>query len=350
MIGRLLIRSLTGDFHRKLLMAKNQGVPLHLRFAKLVLWLLRYAILIAMALVLLPLAIPYLKAGVSHVWLDKIQAQDAIVIKWVQAASPVNLGGFEITRWILVGLLYILRTMVAGVQRKLGHAIYRVRVQRDVEAMQAAAQSGAGARLIAPIREKIKKLDPSNDESRAELLQVMAEAKRKLESMSRDLAFLSIDVAESTSMKIGEDKTDIEHDFREYKNLVDSRLRSNGSLKAAWTPDGVMACFPTSDAAVKAAQEVIAGLDAFNSNVKLIRANFAVRCGINAGRVYYDEATPMEEMSDRVIDIAGHMQKYAQPDTIACPKQLIKPVQQREGFKDAGRVVDGYETYQWTRD
>lgn len=331
-------------------MAKNQGVPLHLRLAKFVLWLFRYAILIAMALVLLPLAIPYLKAGVSHVWLDKIQAQDAFVIKWIQAASPVNLGSFEVTRWILIGLLYILRSIVVGFQRKLGHAIYRVTVQRDVEAMQAAAQGGAGARLIAPIKEKIKKLDAGNDESRAELLQVMAEAKRKLESMSRDLAFLSIDVADSTKMKIGEEKTDIEHDFREYKNLVDGKLRANGSLKAAWTPDGVMACFPTSDAAVKAAQEVIAGLDAFNANVKLIRSDFTVRCGINAGRVYYDEATPMEEMSDRVIDIAGHMQKYAQPGTIACPKQLIKPVQQREGFKDAGRVVDGYETYQWTRE
>lgn len=333
-------------------MAKLPGpaIPLHLRIVQFTLWLSRLALLIAILLVLLPLIIPYLKAGVSHAWIDQVQALDARAIKWVRAASPVDLGGVELTRWILAGALYIVRTVLGGMRRRVKNAAYRASVQRDLEALQVAAPSGAGARLVAPIKEKIRKLDPGNDESRAELLQVMAEAKRKLESMSRDLAFLSIDVADSTKMKVGEEKTDIEHDFREYKNLVDSKLRSNGSLKAAWTPDGVMACFPTIDAAVKAAQEVISGLDAFNANVKLVRSNFTVRCGINAGRVYYDEQTPMEEMSDRVIDIAGHMQKYAQPGTIACPKQLIKPVQQREGFRDAGRVVDGYETYQWTRD
>jgi class 3 adenylate cyclase len=202
--------------------------------------------------------------------------------------------------------------------------------------------------LLAPVKEKMKAMDARNAKSRAELLKVMAEAKRELESMGRDLAFLSIDVVDSTKMKLGEDKTYIEHDFREYKNLVDGKLRSNGSLKAAWTPDGVMACFPTIDAALKAAKDVISGLAAFNANVKMIKSNFTVRCGINAGHVYYDEQTPMEEMSDRVIDIAGHMQKYALPGTIACAKQIIEPVEQRGGFSDAGKVVDGYEVYQWT--
>ena len=114
-------------------------------------------------------------------------------------------------------------------------------------------------------RERLALVSSFGTESAA-LLKVMAEAKRQLESMGRDLAFLSIDVVDSTKMKIGEDKTFIEHDFHEYKNLVDGKLRSNGSLKAAWTPDGVMACFPTIDAALKAAKDVIGGLDAFNAS------------------------------------------------------------------------------------
>ena len=46
------------------------------------------------------------------------------------------------------------------------------------------------------------------------------------------------------------------------------------------------------------------------------------RCGVNAGYVHFDEATPMEAMSDRVIDIAGHMQKYAEPNTVAVARKL----------------------------
>jgi hypothetical protein len=45
--------------------------------------------------------------------------------------------------------------------------------------------------------------------------------------------------------------------------------------------------------------------------VKLIKTDFSVRCGVNAGFVYFDETTPLE--ADRVIDVAGHMQKYADP-------------------------------------
>lgn len=167
--------------------------------------------------------------------------------------------------------------------------------------------------------------------------------------MGRDLAFLSIDVVDSTGMKQDEEKASAEHDFMEYKRLVDSKLTSNGAMKSAWTPDGVMSCFPTIDTAVRAAREVIQGLDAFNKNVKTMRQDFRVRCGINHGFVYFDESVPMEEMTDRVIDIAGHMQKYAPPNTICVAKPSVEPMQEREGFAPAGKVVDGYEVYVWEK-
>jgi len=47
-----------------------------------------------------------------------------------------------------------------------------------------------------------------------------------------------------------------------------------------------------------------------------MRADFKVRIGINSGQVLFDERVPMGEMSSRVIDIAGHMQKYAEVNTI----------------------------------
>jgi class 3 adenylate cyclase len=330
--------------------SRNLTAPFHLKAAEFILWLLSALLLIAILLVLLPLAIPYFKDAGSYPWIEQVEAFDQLAIRWVKSIIPTNFKGIEIARWIIAGALYFVRMTLVNFEHKVASAKYRLAMERDFEALKSSAPAGSDARLLAPIREKMQAMDAKSAKSRSELLQVMAEAKRKLESMGRDLAFLSIDVVDSTKMKLGEDKAFIEHDFREYKNLVDSKLRGNGSLKAAWTPDGVMACFPNLDAAVRAAQEVLSGLDAFNAHVKIIKPDFTVRCGVNAGRVYYDEQTPMEEMSDRVIDIAGHMQKYAKAGTIACPKLLIEPVQQRQGFNDAGKVVDGYEVYQWTRE
>ena len=140
----------------------------------------------------------------------------------------------------------------------------------------------------------------------------------------------------------------MEHDFREYKRFVDRILATHGCLRAAWTPDGVMSCFTAVDAAVRAAREIITGLDRFNREVKSIRRDFSVRCGVNSGFVYYDGSVPLEEISDRVIDIAGHMQKHAKPNTVCVAKPAIEPLGDRIGFEPSGRVVDGYEVYEWT--
>ena len=79
--------------------------------------------------------------------------------------------------------------------------------------------------------------------------------------------------------------------------------------------------------------------------VKLIKTDFSVRCGVNAGFVYFDETTPLE--ADRVIDVAGHMQKYADPNTVAVAQNIVEPLNDRAGFAPAKRVVDGYEVYTW---
>ena len=57
-------------------------------------------------------------------------------------------------------------------------------------------------------------------------------------------------------------------------------------------------------------------VDEVNRTVKSMRRDFVVRCGVNSGFVYFDESMPLEEVSDRVIDIAGHMQKHAKPNTV----------------------------------
>lgn len=72
-----------------------------------------------------------------------------------------------------------------------------------------------------------------------------------------------------------------------------------------------------------------------------------VRCGVNAGYVHFDDATPLEAMSERVIDIAGHMQKIAEPNTVAVARKVIEPLRNPAGFAPTDRVVDGYQVASW---
>lgn len=118
-------------------------------------------------------------------------------------------------------------------------------------------------------------------------------------------------------------------------------------LKAAWTPDGVMACFPASTTRCRQARTSFASSVSSTVLVKLIKTDFSVRCGVNAGFVYFDETTPLQTMADRVIDVAGHMQKYADPNTVAVAQNIVEPLNDRAGFAPAKRVVDGYEVYTW---
>jgi len=212
--------------------SRNPEAPLRLRLAKFLLGLLSAMLLVALAAILLPLVTPYFKNAGSYPWIERVEAFDARMIRWVKSVVPTNFKGYELARWFIVGGILFARMWVDALRRKVTTTIYRAAMQRDFEALQSAAPAGADARLLAPVKEKMKAMDAGNAKSRAELLKVMADAKRQLESMGRDLAFLSIDVVDSTKMKVGEDKTFIEHDFREYKK-VGLRARGEGGPRAS---------------------------------------------------------------------------------------------------------------------
>lgn len=183
---------------------------------------------------------------------------------------------------------------------------------------------------------------------RTKLLEIYTQAKKTLEEQKRPLAFLSIDVVGSTAMKAGEDVGVAERDFRQYKHLVERCLSAHGALKSTWTPDGVMICFPTTPTAIAAGRDILLGLGDFNRSVKTMKLDFHVRIGVNAGVVFFDPALPLEEMSDRVIDVAGHMQKYGSVDSICAAKGVVEPHLAEFAFKPAAKTVDGFEVYEWT--
>ena len=249
------------------------------------------------------------------------------VSPFVKKVFPMEIAGVDFTRGIIIVPAFILYCVLGSLIQNSKKQIANLKLKKEYKTWRIERDLPKGMKVLTTMDEKFKKLSSSTKEEREELIQTYTEMKKKLDAMAKHLAFLSIDVVDSTGLKEGEAKEVVELDFKKYKHFVEGILGTNGCLKSTWTPDGVMCCFPTVDAAVKTARDVIAGLEYFNQRAKGIKRDFRVRCGINAGSVYFAEAIPLEEMSDRVIDIAGHMQKNALPNSIYVAKSVIEATQ-----------------------
>jgi len=302
-----------------------------------------------MLLFFLPIVVPFIDDATSFRFIRSALIAEREISVLVKKNIPTKVSGKDVTRVIVIIGTFILSGSLNRTSQRLHDRAEYHFYKENVEEWKARLKLSDNAVILTPLNRKLEELKTAKRKDREQLLKEFAGMKKKLDEMGRDLAFLSIDIVDSTGMKQEEERAIIEHDFKEYKRFIERSFASHGCLKAAWTPDGVMSCFTTVDAAVKAARTVINGLDEFNRAVKTMRRDFVLRCGVNSGFVYYDESLPLEEISDRVIDIAGHMQKNAKPNSVCVAKPAIEPLSERVGFEPAGRVVDGYEVYEWRK-
>ncbi len=253
----------------------------------------------------------------------------------------------EITGWIVVTIAFSLGYMFMGQKWSFKTKATLVTMKKDYDNTKGKMKLSDKAAVLSPMENKFETVNVSNKKEREALLALFAKTKKKIDEASRDLTFLAINIVDPDGIKQNEESGIVERDFLEYKKYVDNKIRANGALKSAWTADGAMICFSSVDTAVRTAVEIISGLEGFNKNIKSIKKDFRVCCGINSGAAYYDDSIPMEEMSDRVIDVAGHLQKYALPNSIWMSEAAIELMRDSEGFIPADKVVDGYQVYEW---
>lgn len=184
---------------------------------------------------------------------------------------------------------------------------------------------------------------------RDKLLREFSKAKQRLEKTKQRLAFLSVDIVGSTRIKVGQDRLLSERLFREYRYMLEQIFKRYRYRAASWTPDGVMVCFPQSDLGCAAAKELLKKLPEFNQEKNPLDFSIQVRCGLNAGEVYYDGSTPLELLSDRVLDITGHLQKYAHPDSLLVTEEIFQQLRDKKDFSIGDREVDGYKVFEWSK-
>jgi class 3 adenylate cyclase len=185
------------------------------------------------------------------------------------------------------------------------------------------------------------------DSKRQVLLDEYIKSRDRLTQDKRDLTFLSADVEHSTKMNEGEDALVVEHAFAEYMKFLEDIFRRHRKWKIAWTPDGVMVAFLSPDDAVGAAQELLSQLAGFNANKHRLQSKFHVRCGAHSGEVTIPDATPLEKVKAKVIDLAGHMQKSASPDSLWISEDTYRGLGQPKGFRAGNTLVDGHNVYVW---
>jgi class 3 adenylate cyclase len=221
----------------------------------------------------------------------------------------------------------------------------RKSIMRWVPAPRTAVAGGLG--LGIPGMEDASGAD--SERAREELLKRYQEIESMLKSAKRkQCTFLSVDVVGSTKMKLGERETDVTVTFKAYEDMMRKLFAQYGAWKQAWTPDGVMICFLQLDLSVACAQRIILKLQKFNEDHNRLRSPFRVRCGINQGQVQIFEDSKLEKIVDRVIDVAGHMQKEGPPDAVCLSAELYNQLTDKSGFRGTGREVDGYPTFEWS--
>lgn len=308
---------------------------------------IRWGFIIIIFITIFGFARPYLANADSYTYLRPITHIDRVINDKVKATIPTRVQNYDLSRLFTVLGILILLSILHSIDVKLKRFDQKIQMLREYERIRAQYKSPEHMEKITALKTKLDESLLVSGKKRHELLRDFANIKKELEKIGRDLAFLSIDVVGSTTMKDNEEAQTIESDFNEYHDFVEAKCKEHGLVKASWNPDGLMACFNTVEEAVLTAQDILKDLPYFNRHVKLMKTDFSVRCGISAGHVFYDESLPLEQLSDRVVDIAGHMQKNATPNTIMIAKQMIEPVKSRENFVATKKIVDGLEVSEW---
>lgn len=322
-----------------------------LMFAKFFLKLLAYALMLVIVVFLFSFARPYISHIESYPYLavplnmeQKVTRKAKVEINKI---VPTNIAGFDITRILIILALLFILGQVNGLRQKIHLSEAYEKYEEEIKKIVKTTHLDESSKAIDALKHDVEEMKHVSGKKRKELILHFMEVQHRLESFKRVLAFLSVDVVGSTAMKANEDPMAISADFYRYNEMADKVLSDNKCLKVAKTPDGIMAAFEDTDHAVSAGQQLISELDHFNKFVKKMKTEFKVRCGINSGMLYFDPDEPLEHLSDRVIDIAGHMQKEAEPNTINIAKSSIAPLQKTSGFTNAEKVIDDEVVYTW---
>jgi hypothetical protein len=277
-----------------------------------------------------------------HLWGDPVLGAAASKFGWTWPATGISFlpigGGFALLA-VKIGWDAVMLRLTRLVQKRL-----------PLPEKSLALSTSASSQGIS-VSSTLLALATVSDKAMAKIQRRYARVERQLAATKpRWCAFLSIGVVDAEAMKLGADSEKVARSFHAYEAMLEEIFHLTAAWKEAWTPEGVMVCYQDVGRALDAAQRVLKGLEEFNARRNELSRPFRVCCGINEGDVIIFEDSKLQKVADRVIDVAGHMQKRARPNTLWLSSEVHGRLQQKPGFHPARAQVDGFEVFEWSAD
>lgn len=174
---------------------------------------------------------------------------------------------------------------------------------------------GAGFALFQKYRKQLGFSDPAAD--RHALLSQLLEIQTKLRQDEKYVSFISVDLVGSTRIKTENDDLAVEFTLNEYHKFIESVVLKHGGKIHSTAGDGVTCVFDEAPAAVAAGKAMQAGLFEFNAFRNKLNDPVSMRAAVHTGNVLAPGREATAVNFAHVIDVAAHLQKLAEPGTLA---------------------------------
>lgn len=175
------------------------------------------------------------------------------------------------------------------------------------------------------------------------------ELEREIESFRVVGSFLDVDVVGSRAMKAADERPEhIIVSFERFRAWVGGICVEFGGQVLNSNGDELMCFFERPTQAVLAGSAILARLASFNHEQNLLGRPFRFRLGVHTGESLVDLAAGVAY--SEVLDLAGHIQKRAEPDSLVISEATLAALPRRIAVTeiddprgDAGRLfrVDG---------
>lgn len=192
------------------------------------------------------------------------------------------------------------------------------------------------------------------DRERRSLKQHMEERheldRRIEEDYSVEGSFLDVDVVNSYGMKAETTRADhIVLSFERFRTFVGAVVEESGGHVLNSNGDELMCYFESTLDSVRAGARILDRLRGFNESSNLLALPFQFRLGIHTGRCLVD--LDQGVAYSPVLDVAGHLQKLAEPDSLLVSDQTLKALPEDLPFERAGEMErEGFAYYRLTGD
>lgn len=149
----------------------------------------------------------------------------------------------------------------------------------------------------------------------------------------QELAVLSVDIVRSTHLKQVTATDMLSALFGAYRTTANQTIHQNGSVDHVWSGDGLLALFPGVEPAVTAAQQIQRAMPRLNRDHHAEGPTaLKVRAAVHIGPVPWQPGVPVGEVISLTLDVAGRLQKVAQPGEVAASWAAFSQLSRRAGF------------------